>query len=144
MRARISTIGLKAGWVVTSFTRSPLIQTWRPSFRLSRYCAPVLSIGGSPRSQRVAGVEIDIRRRQREILFILPSRSDLPMTFTLKQIRYFVAVAETGRITRAGRRRSIPQASGSAGPGQVQDPFEGARFLRPHPQGVRPTPARGR
>jgi hypothetical protein len=29
----MSTIGLKAGCVVTSFTRSPFIQTWRPVFQ---------------------------------------------------------------------------------------------------------------
>ena len=42
MRARTSTIGLKAGWVVTSATRSPSIHTWRPSRIDSRYSAPVL------------------------------------------------------------------------------------------------------
>src|SRR5258708_6203512 len=44
MRARISTIGLNMGCVVTSFTRSPLIQTCRPSRMESRYCSPVLII----------------------------------------------------------------------------------------------------
>src|SRR5262245_44401578 len=42
MRARTSTIGLKDGWTVTSFTFSPLIQTCRPSRSDSRYCSPVL------------------------------------------------------------------------------------------------------
>ena len=42
MRARTSTIGLKAGWVVTSDTRSPSIHTSRPSRIDSRYSSPVL------------------------------------------------------------------------------------------------------
>src|SRR5262249_49973219 len=42
--ARSDTIGLNAGCVVTSFTRSPLIHTCRPSRSESRYCAPVRSI----------------------------------------------------------------------------------------------------
>src|SRR5215217_2522961 len=41
MRARTSTTGLKAGWTVTSATRSPSIQTSRPSRIDSRYSAPV-------------------------------------------------------------------------------------------------------
>ena len=42
MRARMSTIGLNAGWVVTSGTRSPSIHTSRPSRIESRYSSPVL------------------------------------------------------------------------------------------------------
>ena len=41
MRARTSTIGLNAGWVVTSSTRSPSIHTSRPSRSDSRYSSPV-------------------------------------------------------------------------------------------------------
>src|SRR5215218_5903430 len=41
MRPRTSTMGLNAGWVVTSATRSPSIQTSRPSRIDSRYSSPV-------------------------------------------------------------------------------------------------------
>src|SRR5690348_15201532 len=41
MRARTSTSGLNMGCVVTSATRSPSIQTWRPSRMDSRYSSPV-------------------------------------------------------------------------------------------------------
>src|SRR6187200_1137628 len=44
MRARISTSGLKAGWVATSRMRSPFMWTSRPSRIDSRYSLPVLSI----------------------------------------------------------------------------------------------------
>src|SRR5439155_24413692 len=41
MRALASTIGLKAGWAVTSGTGSPSIQTSRPSRNPARYSSPV-------------------------------------------------------------------------------------------------------
>src|SRR5271169_1270994 len=41
MRALRSTTGLKAGWTVTSSTRSPSIQTSRPSRSPARYSLPV-------------------------------------------------------------------------------------------------------
>src|SRR5215210_1086982 len=43
MRARMSTIGLRAGCVVTSSTRSPSIHTSRPSRIESRYSSPLRS-----------------------------------------------------------------------------------------------------
>src|SRR4051812_5173024 len=47
MRARTSTIGLNAGCVVTSVTRSPSIQTSRPSRMDSRYSFPVRITAGA-------------------------------------------------------------------------------------------------
>src|SRR5712671_4143761 len=45
MRARASTSGRNCGCVVTSCTRSPLIQTSRPSRSDARYSSPVRIMG---------------------------------------------------------------------------------------------------
>ncbi len=63
------------------------------------------------------------------------------MTFTLKQIRYFVAVAETGSITEAGRRLHISQPSVSAAIAELEDRFKVDLFIRHHAQGLSLTPA---
>ena len=58
MRARASTIGLNAGWTVTSSTRSPSIQTSRPSRIDSRYSSPVRIM---PAVNRPPGVAVKRR-----------------------------------------------------------------------------------
>src|SRR5215216_986361 len=58
MRARTSTIGLNAGCVVTSATRSPSIQTSRPSRMDSRYSPPLRIT--------VASSSTDLRQDDRE------------------------------------------------------------------------------
>jgi DNA-binding transcriptional LysR family regulator len=63
------------------------------------------------------------------------------MSFTLKQIRYFVAVAETGSITEAGRRLNISQPSVSAAIAELEDRFKVDLFIRHHAQGLSLTPA---
>jgi DNA-binding transcriptional LysR family regulator len=63
------------------------------------------------------------------------------MSFTLKQIRYFVAVAETGSITEAGRRLNISQPSVSAAIAELEDRFKIDLFIRHHAQGLSLTPA---
>jgi len=63
------------------------------------------------------------------------------VTFTLKQIRYFVAVAETGSITEAGRRLNISQPSVSAAIAELEDRFKVDLFIRHHAQGLSLTPA---
>ena len=66
------------------------------------------------------------------------------MSFTLKQIRYFVAVAETGSITEAGRRLHISQPSVSAAIAELEDRFKVELFIRHHAQGLTLTPAGSR
>lgn len=66
------------------------------------------------------------------------------MSFTLKQIRYFVAVAETGSITEAGRRLNISQPSVSAAIAELEDRFKVDLFIRHHAQGLSLTPAGAR
>ncbi len=66
------------------------------------------------------------------------------MSFTLKQIRYFVAVAETGSITEAGRRLHISQPSVSAAIAELEDRFKVDLFIRHHAQGLSLTPAGAR
>jgi DNA-binding transcriptional LysR family regulator len=66
------------------------------------------------------------------------------MSFTLKQIRYFVAVAETGSITDAGRRLNISQPSVSAAIAELEERFKVDLFIRHHAQGLSLTPAGAR
>jgi DNA-binding transcriptional LysR family regulator len=63
------------------------------------------------------------------------------MPFTLKQIRYFVAAAETGSITEAGKRLHISQPSVSAAIAELEARFEVDLFVRHHAQGLSLTPA---
>jgi len=66
------------------------------------------------------------------------------MSFTLKQIRYFIAVAETGSITEAGKRLHISQPSVSAAIAELEQRFEVDLFIRHHAQGLSLTPAGAR
>ncbi|GBQ60789.1 LysR substrate-binding domain-containing protein [Komagataeibacter swingsii] len=58
------------------------------------------------------------------------------MRFTLKQIEYFVAAAETGSITAASRRVHISQPSISAAIAQLEDVFGISLFIRHHAAGL--------
>jgi DNA-binding transcriptional LysR family regulator len=66
------------------------------------------------------------------------------MSFTLKQIRYFVAAAETGSITEAGKRLHISQPSVSAAISELEERFKVDLFVRHHAQGLSLTPAGAR
>lgn len=66
------------------------------------------------------------------------------MSFTLKQIRYFVAAAEAGSITEAGKRLHISQPSVSAAIAELEDRFKVDLFVRHHAQGLSLTPAGAR
>lgn len=63
------------------------------------------------------------------------------MAFTLKQLRYFVAVAEQGGITPAARQVNIAQPSISAAISQLEADFQVQLFLRHRAQGMSLTSA---
>ena len=63
------------------------------------------------------------------------------MRFTLRQVEYFIATAETGSITLASERISISQPSISAAISQLEAELGTQLFLRRHAQGLSLTPA---
>ena len=63
------------------------------------------------------------------------------MNYTLKQLRYFVAVAEHGRITSASQQLNISQPSISAAISQLESEFEVPLFRRHRAQGLALTSA---
>jgi DNA-binding transcriptional LysR family regulator len=62
------------------------------------------------------------------------------LRFTLKQIQYFVAAAETGSITLASDRVHISQPSISAAISTLESEFGIQLFIRHHAQGLSLTP----
>jgi DNA-binding transcriptional LysR family regulator len=58
------------------------------------------------------------------------------MRFTLKQISYFVATAETGSITQASERVNISQPSISSAITMLEEGFGIQLFIRHHAQGL--------
>jgi DNA-binding transcriptional LysR family regulator len=62
------------------------------------------------------------------------------MRFTLKQIEYFVAAAETGSVTLASERVHISQPSISAAISGLEREFGIQLFIRHHAQGLSLTP----
>lgn len=60
------------------------------------------------------------------------------MTVTLKQIRYFIAAAETGQISQAAMEMNISQSAVTAAIQSLEAQL-GVRLLERSPQGVRPT-----
>ncbi|GBQ92883.1 LysR family transcriptional regulator [Acetobacter nitrogenifigens DSM 23921 = NBRC 105050] len=62
------------------------------------------------------------------------------MRFTLRQIEYFVAAAETGSITAASRQVNISQPSISAAISQLEAAFNIPLFIRHHAAGLSLTP----
>jgi DNA-binding transcriptional LysR family regulator len=63
------------------------------------------------------------------------------MTYTLKQLRYFVAAAEGGSVSAAARACRVAQPSVSAALRQLEDALGVQLFLRHHALGLSPTPA---
>ncbi|HVJ43756.1 MAG TPA: LysR family transcriptional regulator [Dongiaceae bacterium] len=63
------------------------------------------------------------------------------MTYTLKQLRYFVAAAEAGSVTGAGQVLHVSQPSISAAIAQLEERFGVALFIRHHAQGLSLTTA---
>jgi len=61
--------------------------------------------------------------------------------YTLKQLRYFVAAAESGSITRAAETTHVSQPSVSAAISHLEDIFGLQLFIRHHAQGLSLTPA---
>lgn len=62
------------------------------------------------------------------------------MEFTLRQVRYFVAVAETGQISKAALRCNISQSSMTIALKSLEDGLGAALFVR-HAKGLRLTEA---
>ena len=61
--------------------------------------------------------------------------------FTLRQLYYFMATAETGSITAASHRASISQAAISTAISHIERELNVQLFVRHHAQGLTPTPA---
>src|SRR4030088_2646792 len=63
------------------------------------------------------------------------------MKFTLRQLAYFIAAAETGSITLASKRASISQPAISTAISHIERELGVQLFLRHHAQGLSLTPA---
>ncbi len=63
------------------------------------------------------------------------------MKFTLRQLAYFIAAAETGSITQASKRASISQPAISTAISHIERELEVQLFLRHHAHGLSLTPA---
>jgi len=63
------------------------------------------------------------------------------MKFTLRQLTYFIAAAETGSITLASKRANISQPAISTAISHIERELEVQLFLRHHAQGLSLTPA---
>lgn len=63
------------------------------------------------------------------------------MKFTLRQLSYFIAAAETGSITLASKRANISQPAISTAISHIERELDVQLFLRHHAQGLSLTPA---
>ena len=63
------------------------------------------------------------------------------MRYTLRQIEYFIATAETGSITLASERVNVSQPSISTAIAQLEQELDAQLFVRRHAQGLVLTPA---
>ena len=63
------------------------------------------------------------------------------LRFTLRQLEYFVAVGETGSITRASEQINISQPSISTAIADLEHDLDVKLFVRHHAQGLSPTSA---
>jgi DNA-binding transcriptional LysR family regulator len=64
----------------------------------------------------------------------------MALRFTLRQLEYFVAVAEAGSIAGAAGRVNVSAPSISAAIAQIEAEFGVQLFVRRHAQGLSPTP----
>jgi len=64
-----------------------------------------------------------------------------PVNFTLKQLNYFVVVAELGSVTKASRKVNVSQPSISAALAHLEAVFDTKLFVRHHARGLSMTPA---
>ena len=74
------------------------------------------------------------RRRENDRRIRLPSLST-PMAFTIRQLQFFVAVAEQGSVSRAARNLSISQSSVTEAVKELESDLGVALFER-HPRGL--------
>ena len=81
------------------------------------------------------GTGAEFRRARR------PVKTMSGMKFTLRQLAYFIAAAETGSITQASKRASISQPAISTAISHIERELEVQLFLRHHAQGLSLTPA---
>jgi DNA-binding transcriptional LysR family regulator len=63
------------------------------------------------------------------------------MQLSIRALRYFVATAETGSVTRAARQLGVSQPSISAAIAQIEGDFRVQLFIRHHAKGLSLTPA---
>ena len=63
------------------------------------------------------------------------------MKFTLRQLSYFIAAADTGSITLASKRANISQPAISTAISHIERELKVQLFLRHHAQGLSLTPA---
>ena len=63
----------------------------------------------------------------------------MPLRFTLRQLEYFLAVAEHGSIAAASERVNVSSPSISAAIAQLEDEFGLPLFVRKHAHGLSPT-----
>ncbi len=68
----------------------------------------------------------------------------MPMEFSLRALRYMVAVADHGSVTAAARRLHVSQPSISEALAALEAQLGLTLFLRHHARGVSPTPAGAR
>lgn len=65
----------------------------------------------------------------------------MPLRFTLRQLDYLIAVADTGSVTLAAERVNVSAPSVSAAIAQLEEGFGLQLFVRRHAQGLSPTEA---
>lgn len=65
----------------------------------------------------------------------------MPLRFTLRQLEYLIAVADTGSVTLAAERVNVSAPSVSAAIAQLEEGFGLQLFVRRHAQGLSPTEA---
>lgn len=63
----------------------------------------------------------------------------MPLRFTLRQLEYFLAVAESGSIAGASEKVNVSSPSISAAIGQLEEEFGLQLFVRKHAHGLSPT-----
>jgi DNA-binding transcriptional LysR family regulator len=71
----------------------------------------------------------------------LSQREAMPISYTLRQLHYIVAVGDTGSVTLAAEKVNVSAPSVSAAIAQVEADLGVALFLRRHAQGLVPTEA---